>query len=70
MNSNRQAHFKYLKKNSVFFKKVEMHCLGGPFDECTVKVEILINLGKTKEFCQKSLSFLLWKGWKFEENAL
>ena len=35
-----------------------MHCKVGLFDECTVRVEILVNLGKTKEFGPKSLSFL------------
>ena len=37
----------------VFFKKTKMHCKGGPFDKCTVRVEISVNLGKTKNFCQK-----------------
>ena len=43
----------------VFFKKAKMHCKGGPFDKCTVRVEISVNVGKTKSFCPKSLGFLL-----------
>ena len=54
----------------VVFEKVEMHCNGGPFDKCTLRLEISVNLGKTKSFCQKSLNILLWKNGKFEENAL
>ena len=46
----------------VVFEKVEMHCNGGPFDKCTLRVEISVNLGKTgktKNFCPKSLNFML-----------
>ena len=43
----------------VFFKNAEMHCKGGPFDKYTVRVKISVNLGKTKNFCAKSLIFLL-----------
>ena len=42
----------------VFFKKAEMHCKGGPFDKCTVRGKISVNLGKTNNFCAKSLNFL------------
>ena len=47
----------------VFFKKAKMHCKGGLFDKCTVRLDLSVNDGKTK-------NFLLWKDWKFEENAL
>ena len=42
----------------VFFKKAKMHCKGGPFDKCTVRVENSVKLGKTKSFCPKTLNFM------------
>ena len=44
----------------VFFKKAEVHCKGGPFDKCTVRVEISVNLRKSRknqEFWRKKSEF-------------
>ena len=37
----------------VFFKEAEIHSKGGPFEKCTVRVKISVNLKKKNFFLQK-----------------
>ena len=47
----------------VFFKEAEIHSKGGPFEKCTVRVEISVNLKKKIFFC-KNYEFFALKGLK------
>jgi len=45
----------------VFFENAEMRYKGKYFDKCTVRVEISVNSGKTKNFCPKKFDFIALK---------
>ena len=48
----------------VFFKEAEMHCKGGPFDECTCKGGNFSKSRKNLEFLCKKSKFFALKGLK------
>ena len=48
----------------VFSKKAEMHCKVGPSYKCNVRVEISIDLGKTKKILPKKSDLFALKGLK------